>query len=131
MLGGVNFYRASNDSRMGFRSLESAGQTTDSKAPKNSRIFIGFVGPQAHEDSVENSLPVGRGSVTRRSHLPSRDRQGAIAAGIFITFGGRQAHGDSLGARVESALTVAARLALAMLLSEPRPSGSDLSILST
>ena len=39
------------------RSLESAGQTTDSKAPKNSRIFIGFGGPQAHGDSVENSFP--------------------------------------------------------------------------
>ena len=39
-----------------YRSLESAGQTTDSKAPKNSRIFIGFGGPQAHGDSVEDAV---------------------------------------------------------------------------
>ena len=63
----------------GNRSLESAGQTTDSKAPKNSRIFIGFGGPQAHGDSIENTLPYRRGSVTSRDYLPSRDRKEAIS----------------------------------------------------
>ena len=31
------------------------------------------------------SLPDGRGSEMHRGHLPSRDRQGAIAAEIYIT----------------------------------------------
>ena len=39
------------------RSLEDAGQVTDSKQPEKSRVFINFGGPQAHGDSVENSLP--------------------------------------------------------------------------
>ena len=81
---------------MEYHSLEDAGQVTDSKQPEKSRVFINFGGPQAHGDSVENSLPDGRGSVARRDHLPSRDRQEAIAAGIFIPFGGPQAHRDSL-----------------------------------
>ena len=49
-----------------YRSLESAGQTTDSKAPKNSRIFIGFGGPQAHGDSLDLFFAVSHVGLERR-----------------------------------------------------------------
>ena len=44
--------------------------------------------------SDESPLPDGRGSAWGRDVLPNRDRQGAAAT--FITFGGTQAHVNSI-----------------------------------